>query len=783
VFDTQQERPAAVRQLVRRVGWGVADQGVSSLGNFVLGVVAAHNLSATEFGAFSLAFVTFSFVLSGSRGASTDPLMVRFSGADPVTWRPAVAAASGTAWATGLAVGMVCLLLGLLLPWHVGAGFVGLAVGLPGILLQDSYRFAFFSCGRGDRAFRNDLIWTLLQMATLGVLVATDSISILTCMLAFSLTATAAAWIGLLQIGIRPRVSLVRRWLVDHRSLGVRYLVENVSIGGARQARFFAVGAIVGLAAVGQIRGAEILMGPFVIVLAGVAQVSVPEAKHVLDREPRRLSRFCVLLASSQAAAALCWGAAVVVLPVGRLLLGDLWDSAHELLVPVFGIVVLGCYENAAAAGLRAMGFSRRSLTAQLTSASCYLVGGTVGAFVGGALGSCWGVVAAQLIGLAMWWYQLRRGISDHVAALPEGDRGWKPQNTRRHSWPAGEEFDVFAALDQSSSLPSRAPKRIGTDPHVRRGEDAMTARPRVTIGLPVYNGEEYLEQALDGLLAQTFTDFELIISDNASTDRTAEICQQYAGRDPRIRYVRQKNNIGAGPNHNVLVPMARGQYFKWASHDDVYAPELIERCVEALETHPEVVLAHVHDGLINAVGAVTALPRYSLDTSSREAHVRLRSLLRVNGGNDFYGVIPTEILRSIKPHHSYHHADRTFMAQLILKGPFVQVPEVLFFRRDHPGRASRGRSTRQVAATLDPRRSDRFRHPLIRLYTEYVAGFLGAVWRAPISVPERLRCTAEVAAWFVGRLRPGRARALLTHGGEHTLAPIVSETGQNDAS
>jgi glycosyltransferase involved in cell wall biosynthesis len=310
-----------------------------------------------------------------------------------------------------------------------------------------------------------------------------------------------------------------------------------------------------------------------------------------------------------------------------------------------------------------------------------------------------------------------------------------------------------------------------------------MTARPRVTIGLPVYNGEEYLEQALDGLLAQTFTDFELIISDNASTDRTAEICQQYAGRDPRIRYVRQKNNIGAGPNHNVLVPMARGQYFKWASHDDVYAPELIERCVEALETHPEVVLAHVHDGLINAVGAVTALPRYSLDTSSREAHVRLRSLLRVNGGNDFYGVIPTEILRSIKPHHSYHHADRTFMAQLILKGPFVQVPEVLFFRRDHPGRASRGRSTRQVAATLDPRRSDRFRHPLIRLYTEYVAGFLGAVWRAPISVPERLRCTAEVAAWFVGRLRPGRARALLTHGGEHTLAPIVSETGQNDAS
>jgi glycosyltransferase involved in cell wall biosynthesis len=310
-----------------------------------------------------------------------------------------------------------------------------------------------------------------------------------------------------------------------------------------------------------------------------------------------------------------------------------------------------------------------------------------------------------------------------------------------------------------------------------------MTAPPLVTLGLPVYNGEDFLEHALDGLLAQTFEDFELIISDNASTDRTAEICREYAARDPRIRYVRQPENIGAGPNHNILVPMARGRYFKWASHDDVYAPELLERCVEALQSHPDVVLAHVHDGLIDETGSVTALPTYSLDTTSHEAHVRLRSLLRVNGGNDFYGVMPTQVLRQIKPHHSYHHADRTFMAQLILQGPFIQVPEVLYFRRDHPGRASRGRTTRQVAETLDPRRSDRLRHPLIRLYTEYVAGFLGAVWRAPISWSERLRCTWEVLSWFAGRLRPGRARALLTHGGEHTLNPIESKPQPHDAT
>ena len=296
---------------------------------------------------------------------------------------------------------------------------------------------------------------------------------------------------------------------------------------------------------------------------------------------------------------------------------------------------------------------------------------------------------------------------------------------------------------------------------------------PRLTIGLPVYNGEKYLDQALDGLLAQTFTDFELVISDNASTDRTAEICQAYAARDPRIRYVRQPVNVGAAPNHNLLVPLARGRYFKWASHDDLYAPDLLAKCVEALESHPGVVLANVHDGVIDAEGEVTALPRYSLDTASPHAHKRFRSLLRENGGNDFYGVIPTEVLRRVRPHNSYHNADRTFMAQLTLHGPFVQVPEVLYFRRDHPDRASRGRTTRQVASTLDPRRSDARHHPLVRLYVEYVAGFVGAVWHAPLSMTERLRCTYEVAAWFVTRVRLGQARALLSHGGVHTLKPL----------
>ena len=291
-------------------------------------------------------------------------------------------------------------------------------------------------------------------------------------------------------------------------------------------------------------------------------------------------------------------------------------------------------------------------------------------------------------------------------------------------------------------------------------------ARPALTIGLPVFNGEEYLAEALDGLLGQTFEDFELIISDNASTDSTGAICRDYARRDRRIRYVRQPHNVGAGPNHNLLVPLASAPLFKWASHDDVYEPRLVERCVEMLGRHPEVVLVNVADGLIDDQGSVIDRPPYPLDSESPSPRRRLRSLLMEDGGNDFYGVIRTDVLRAVRPHNSYPHADRVFMAELILAGPWRQVPEVLFFRREHPDRASHAGSVRRVCVQLEPRRANRWRYPLLLLYIEYLLGFFTAVARAPISSREKLRCYYEVARWLTSRAQPSRARRLLTRGG-----------------
>ncbi len=108
------------------------------------------------------------------------------------------------------------------------------------------------------------------------------------------------------------------------------------------------------------------------------------------------------------------------------------------------------------------------------------------------------------------------------------------------------------------------------------------------------------LPQSLDALLAQTYSDFELIISDNGSSDRTSEIAEQYQSVDPRVRYVRHDQNRGSTFNHNFVMEQARGEFFKWVSDDDLYAPELLQRCIEALDSRPEMVLAHAWTAFID---------------------------------------------------------------------------------------------------------------------------------------------------------------------------------------
>jgi glycosyltransferase involved in cell wall biosynthesis len=274
-----------------------------------------------------------------------------------------------------------------------------------------------------------------------------------------------------------------------------------------------------------------------------------------------------------------------------------------------------------------------------------------------------------------------------------------------------------------------------------------LSGAPRVSIGVPVFNGEAYLAQALDSLLDQTWSEIDIIISDNASTDSTEEICRDYASRDPRIRYMRNTVNVGAAKNFNQLVAVAAGEYFKWAAHDDLCGREFLQRCVEVLAQDPTVVLSYPWGRAINECGVVVRdfepMPRLG----SRKAHERFFECVCVpHPQNQVFGLVRTEILRQTRLVGSYTSADRVLLGELVLAGRFHEVPEVLFLKRHHPQqhwRAHRDRTSRQ--AWWDPANAGKRGYRTWRLLREHLA----SIRRARITKRERAYSYACMGWWI----------------------------------
>lgn len=229
---------------------------------------------------------------------------------------------------------------------------------------------------------------------------------------------------------------------------------------------------------------------------------------------------------------------------------------------------------------------------------------------------------------------------------------------------------------------------------------------PRLSIGLPVYNGERFMRFSLDSLLAQTFTDFELIISDNASNDETMRICQDYASRDPRIRYHRNIENIGAAANFNHVFDLARGELFKWAASDDIISPDFIERCVKALDDDPDVVLAYSKVDRINSSGEIDGAYDYPMRVNHPAPHIRFSDLILVNHFCvAVFGVIRRDVLENTPRIGKYVGSDRVLLAELGLRGKLYETQDYLFHRRDHPQASGRMFNIYNRLAWFDPAR------------------------------------------------------------------------------
>lgn len=222
----------------------------------------------------------------------------------------------------------------------------------------------------------------------------------------------------------------------------------------------------------------------------------------------------------------------------------------------------------------------------------------------------------------------------------------------------------------------------------------SKAASTRLTVGLPVNNGDACVADAIESAIAQTFTDWQMIICDNASTDRTSDICREFAARDSRIRYVRNDENIGLTRNFNKAFELSNSEYFKWLAHDDICLPKFFERCIEALDANPIAAMAYPLGSAIDGNGKV--LDRYVWTTPQRyeqpSAAERFQALTtdfdRLNRvgtqhpGIYFFGVMRSSLLGRTRLQMSHMWSDISMLAELALEGPFIEVPEVLSLLR-----------------------------------------------------------------------------------------------------
>ncbi len=314
--------------------------------------------------------------------------------------------------------------------------------------------------------------------------------------------------------------------------------------------------------------------------------------------------------------------------------------------------------------------------------------------------------------------------------------------------------------LPESLADPTAAPTADPTVPPDR-------SPPALSIGMPVYNAARFLPKALDSILGQTFTDFELIVSDNCSTDVTEAICRGYAARDGRMRYSRNERNLGAGPNFRKVYDLARGRYYKQAAHDDFCEPTYVEKAIGALEADPALTVAYARTRVVDAEGAFL----HDYDVTARVADpdplVRWRDLvLHKHQCYQIFGIHRMSALRRIPPMGSFANADGILLAQLALLGPFYEIPERLSISTKHAHQASwtmparltsKGRRLTRTHGTLpnmewwDLSRAQKIGFPEWHILARYWE----SVGASPLSAAQKLRAYRVVLAWAAKYRRP----------------------------
>jgi glycosyltransferase involved in cell wall biosynthesis len=276
-----------------------------------------------------------------------------------------------------------------------------------------------------------------------------------------------------------------------------------------------------------------------------------------------------------------------------------------------------------------------------------------------------------------------------------------------------------------------------------------MTNAPKVSLGMPLYNGANYLRKALDSLLAQSFTDFELVINDNASTDSSESLCREYADRDSRVKYHRNEKNVGAAPNYHLALTHACGKYFKWVAHDDEYHPDWLAQCVHLLDTHPEAILTYTRTILIDAESKETGRFNDPFRLHSAQPSDRFKLITtKLQWCHSIFGLMRRDVLIRLNPIGNYISSDEVFLAELSLYGQFIEDEHYWFYRRLHATSSSQGNKTQaNLQAWYDPQTRGRLYLRNWRFLKEHS----GSIWRSPMAFTEKVKCWVflfRMAVW-----------------------------------
>jgi glycosyltransferase involved in cell wall biosynthesis len=264
---------------------------------------------------------------------------------------------------------------------------------------------------------------------------------------------------------------------------------------------------------------------------------------------------------------------------------------------------------------------------------------------------------------------------------------------------------------------------------------------------MPLYNREKYVGAAIEAHLCQTYSDFELIITDNASTDRSEEICRAYAAKDSRVKFFKNPQNLGATGNYRRCWELSSGEYFRWTPSDDLVSPNLLELAVQVLDRDPSVFVAYPRTKLINAEGQFIADFDEGLHLMDDRPSERWKGVHRnLRLGNLHYGLNRADKFRKTGLMRNYNGGDFPLIAEMSLYGKFYEIQDAFFYRRMHEEASSALKDKADVMAFYDPKKREEF---FLYNWTHFGAN-LTSVFRAPISISEKLRIYAFQARSLV---------------------------------